>query len=472
MGNEITNKNINKIKNEIKDNAKNKMGNEIINKTTNKNINKTKNEIKDKTKNQMENITKNEIINKSKDKLTIITDDKLWMEGTAVNQAYEVCKLDGVERVFAMPDLHAGKTPVGVVVVTKGKIYPHLIGTDIGCGMSLFSTGVEAKKVKVERWVARLNTIKTLAVVPNTEYFFDCPIPDFGSIGSGNHFAEFQEIREVYDADELSKLAMDRDELFITVHSGSRSYGSKILREFGDYGGYDICGGDTAGIFDISRAYNKRGDKAGGDILENSRDGNKRGDKANGGILENSRGDDSRCNKAMAYMKKHDDALMWAEKNRLEVAKKLLNYLGFSQTVEKKLECGHNFLEESGGLYYHRKGVVSAKNGAVLIAGSRGTLSYIVKPTAKCVEYGFSLAHGSGRKWTRSMCKSRIREKYTLETIKRNKFGGQLVCHDYDLLFEEAPDAYKNVETVIAALEKYGMIEKIAAVRPVLTFKG
>jgi len=48
----------------------------------------------------------------NKNKLTIITDDKNCMEGNAINQAQDVCKLDGVEAVFAMPDLHAGKTPV------------------------------------------------------------------------------------------------------------------------------------------------------------------------------------------------------------------------------------------------------------------------------------------------------------------------------------------------------------------------
>ena len=352
-------------------------------------------------------------------KTVIITDDKLWMEGNAINQVYEVAKLDGVQKVVAMPDLHAGKTPVGVVTITSGRIYPHLIGTDIGCGMSIFSTGIETKKTKVDRWVSRLNTIKTLSVVPNGEYFFNCPIPDFGSIGSGNHFAEFQAIHEMFDEKGLARLAMDRNELFITVHSGSRSYGSKILQEFNEYKGYAS------------------------DSME-----------------------------AVAYMKKHDDALHWASLNRHEVAKKLLNYLGFTQTVEKKLDCGHNFLVQDSGLFYHRKGVVSAKADAVLIAGSRGTLSYIVRPTEKCAEYGFSLAHGSGRKWARSMCKGRIREKYTLETIRRNKFGGQLVCHDYDLLFEEAPDVYKNVDAIIALLEQYGMIEKIAALKPVLTFKG
>ena len=341
------------------------------------------------------------------------------MEGNAINQAHEVCKLDGVEAAFAMPDLHTGKTPVGITVITKDRIYPHLIGTDIGCGMSVFSTDIESKKIKLDRWVSRLNTIKTLAAVPSGEYPLDCPIPDFGSIGSGNHFAEFQSVHEVFDGEALAKLKIDRTRLFITVHSGSRSYGSQILREYNNCGGYAACGEE-----------------------------------------------------ARSYLAEHGNAVMWASKNRREVAKKLLGYLGFNKTVDKKLECGHNFLEESGGLYYHRKGVVSAKAEAVLIAGSRGALSYIVRPTAKCADYGFSLAHGSGRKWARSMCKSRVREKYTLETIKRNKFGGQLVCHDYDLLFEEAPEAYKNVETIIAVLKSYGLIETIASMRPLLTFKG
>lgn len=352
-------------------------------------------------------------------KFTIITDNKNWMEGNAISQAKNLCGLDGVEEVFAMPDLHTGKTPVGVVVITKDRIYPHLIGTDIGCGMSVFSAGLQVKKIKLDRWGAKLNTIKTLAAVPNNEYFSDCPIHDFGSIGSGNHFAEFQTIQTVYDETALKKLILDKDELYLTVHSGSRNYGSKILAEFDRYSGY---------------------------AAESSEAG--------------------------AYLEKHNDALIWASKNRFMVAKKLIDYLGLNRTVEKKLECGHNFLEFFDGSYYHRKGAVSSKSDAVLIAGSRGALSYIVKPTEKCAEYGFSLAHGSGRKWARGMCKSRIRDKYTSETIKQNKYGGMLVCHDYSLLYEEAPEVYKNVDTIISVLTKFEMIEPIASLKPMLTFKG
>jgi len=353
-------------------------------------------------------------------KLTIITDSKNWMEGNAVNQAHEVSKLGGVVKAYAMPDLHAGKTPVGITVTTEDIIYPHLIGTDIGCGMSTYAANIEKSKLKVDRWVSKLNTIKTLSAVPNEQYYHDCPIHDFGSLGSGNHFAEFQAVHKVYNSCLSGELGISAKELYMTVHSGSRSYGSRILSKFGSYHGY----------------------------------------AANSAEAEE-------------YLTMHDDALMWASKNRDEAAAKIIAYLGFQKTPDKKLESFHNYLELTDGLFYHRKGTVSSKHNAVFIAGSRGTLSYIVRPTPKCAEYGFSLAHGSGRKWARSMCKSRVRNKYDNANIdiKHNRYNGQLVCHDYDLLFEEAPEAYKNVESIIGILQEYGMIEIIVAMYPVLTVK-
>lgn len=348
----------------------------------------------------------------------VVTDDTNWMEGNALDQAKALCALSGALKVVAMPDLHAGKTPVGAVVVTDGRIYPHLIGTDIGCGMGMFATGLESKRVKIEKWRNRLNTIKTPAAVPGNRPA-DCPIADFGSIGSGNHFAEFQAVHEVYDPAGFLALGLNREALYLTVHSGSRGYGSRILSRFSSYDGYDA---------------------------------------------------DS--DEAQAYCKQHDDALVWVSKNRREAAQKLLDYLGYRQTIESKLECVHNYLERDGGKWYHRKGAVSSKVGPVLIAGTRGDFSYIVRPLPACDNYGFSLSHGAGRKWARSLCKSRIRNKYTMETIRRNRYGGLLVCHDYDLLYEEAPDAYKNVDKVVSILADFGMIERIAALRPVLTFKG
>ena len=61
-----------------------------------------------------------------------------------------------------LPDLHAGKSPIGVAVLTEERFYPHLIGNDIGCGMGLFETNVKLKKFKQEKWVTKLNHSKRL----------------------------------------------------------------------------------------------------------------------------------------------------------------------------------------------------------------------------------------------------------------------------------------------------------------------
>ncbi|HZL79635.1 MAG TPA: RtcB family protein [Candidatus Limnocylindrales bacterium] len=67
----------------------------------------------------------------------LFVSSKSWIEGEAVRQLYATAKLDGVCQTVGFPDLHPGKdSPVGAAFVTDGKIYPHLIGGDIGCGIT------------------------------------------------------------------------------------------------------------------------------------------------------------------------------------------------------------------------------------------------------------------------------------------------------------------------------------------------
>ena len=75
-------------------------------------------------------------------KWILISNQKNWVEQAAKDQLAGVSRLEGVVRAVGLPDLHPGKTPVGMAVLSDGRFYPHLIGNDIGCGMSLFSTGV------------------------------------------------------------------------------------------------------------------------------------------------------------------------------------------------------------------------------------------------------------------------------------------------------------------------------------------
>lgn len=136
------------------------------------------------------------------------------------------------------------------------------------------------------------------------------------------------------------------------------------------------------------------------------------------------------------------------------------------------MESCHNYLEQTEDGWLHRKGSVSAKHGAVVIPGSRGSLTYVCVPGKDTGISLDSLSHGAGRKWARSVCKSRIDRKYDRNSIRSTKFKSQVVCHDTNLLFAEAPEAYKNVEQVIASLQEFGLIEVAATLRPLITYKG
>jgi release factor H-coupled RctB family protein len=46
-----------------------------------------------------------------------------------------------------------------------------------------------------------------------------------------------------------------------------------------------------------------------------------------------------------------------------------------------------------------------------------------------------------------------------------------VICEDRELLYEEAPQAYKNITVVIDDLVREGLIQIIALLRPVVTYK-
>ena len=107
----------------------------------------------------------------------------------------------------------------------------------------------------------------------------------------------------------------------------------------------------------------------------------------------------------------------------------------------------------------------------MLIAGTRGSSSYLVAPKEVSEETLYSLAHGAGRKWTRLSTRSRIRAKYREEELRRTPIGSRVLCPDRDLLCEEAPDAYKNIEQVIQDLTDFHLIDVVASFRPLLNCK-
>jgi release factor H-coupled RctB family protein len=241
-----------------------------------------------------------------------------------------------------------------------------------------------------------------------------------GTIGGGNHFCELQAIEEIVVPEVAAKAGLDSSQAYLLVHSGSRGLGFSILQR--------QLMADAAPLDPAS---------------ENGR----------------------------AYLAEHDVAVRWAALNRHVIATRARLAVGATCSLIANLS--HNLVEETGGGVLHRKGTAPADRGLVPIPGSRGTLSYLVEPLAAArPETLASIAHGAGRKFDRASMHGRMRTgKSDRAKLTRNPFGGMIVCEDRDLLVEEAPEAYKSIDRVIADLADFGLARVVATFRPLVTFK-
>ncbi|MBL8215617.1 MAG: RNA ligase RtcB family protein, partial [Bryobacterales bacterium] len=176
---------------------------------------------------------------------------------------------------------------------------------------------------------------------------------------------------------------------------------------------------------------------------------------------------------ADVYLEQHGHAMAWARANRERIAERMLERLRAGE--RRVLDVCHNFVEQAelGGslCWLHRKGAAPSTAGAVLIPGSRGAFSYLVRPREASERSAFSLAHGAGRKWSRSECRGRLERRFTARDLERTELGSRVICEDKELLYEEAPQAYKNITVVIDDLIGAGLIEVLAVLKPVLTYK-
>lgn len=360
--------------------------------------------------------------------IRIVSIDGLWLEGAAEAQLEQAARLPGIRAAFGMPDLHPGKgAPVGAAFVGD-RLYPHLIGGDIGCGMALYRLNVP-KKPKPGQWVKRLDLEAplgcdvALATLGETARPFEPYLAGFGTIGRGNHFFE---ISRVVQADPRHRMGLVVGDWVALVHSGSRALGETVARRYADQHraeGFDPVHPSPA---------------------------------------------------AQAYLEGHALALAFSRANRAAIAVRAFEQLGV--TGEPLLDVFHNYAEpadlDGWTGWIQRKGAAGTTEGPVLIPGSRGDLSHLFEPA--CTPWtvsGLSVAHGAGRKWIRADCRARLSRRFTPEALRKNPFGGDVVCDDKDLLFEEAPEAYKKIQAVIAALEAHGLGRSVARFEPVLSYK-
>ena len=366
----------------------------------------------------------------------VFTGERVWLEDAALEQLRITARLAHIRVAVGLPDLHPGRGyPVGAAFFSLGHFYPALVGGDIGCGMALWRTGLRAHVASAsklekqlgnldgplpDRWMDEaLAQLDGIAIdhLPATRAML---AQSLGTIGGGNHFAELQVVDEVYVPDDAR---IDKKRVHLLVHSGSRGLGGAILRRHVEQHGH-------AGL------------AAGSDA-------------------------------ARGYLAEHDAALAYAHLNRHWIAQRMLQAM--RAEAEMLLDVSHNHVlpaEHDGERgFLHRKGATPSDQGLVMIPGSRGDFSYLVEPVADRHEALDSLAHGAGRKWARTDCMGRLAHKYKSDELRKTRFGSTVICNDKELLYEEAPQAYKDVDSVVAVLVDAGLVRLVARLRPLLTYK-
>jgi release factor H-coupled RctB family protein len=360
----------------------------------------------------------------------LLASPRNWIEGTAEQQLKKTAALPGVRLAVGLPDLHPGKgIPIGAAFAVEDWLYPALVGNDIGCGVALWQTSLSSAKLRREAWVERLrgleeswagDTAAWLAGHGATPAGFE---QSLGTIGGGNHFAELQVIERVESPDDFENFGLSDGQVYLLVHSGSRGFGEAILRQHVEQ-------------------FRFEGLKAGSP-------------------------------QAACYFQKHEAARKWAAANRALIAERIFDRLSIQGS--RLFDVCHNWIEQrevSGrSCWVHRKGAAPSTCGPVVIPGSRGAFSYLVQPLEAGDRSCYSLAHGAGRKWARTDSRARLEKRFRAKDLTRTELGSHVICDDKDLLFEEAPQAYKNITVVIDDLVQAGLIRVIALLRPVVTYK-
>jgi release factor H-coupled RctB family protein len=355
--------------------------------------------------------------------VTVFSSPTSWIESDALGQCHQVAALDGMIHVAAMPDLHPGKgAPIGAAMAST-VLYPFLVGSDIGCGIAVFP--IRLKRAVPERLAARFPNLDR-ALDPERDG--DDPawavvegripaghIEGLATVGRGNHFVELARIDKVLEDDHANRLGLAEGDLVLIVHSGSRGLGERILRAHTQAHGA-AAAPDPA-----------------------------------------------------AYMANHDEAVRWGSLNRRLLAARAAHALG-GEPTEPIIDQCHNLVEIREGVYLHRKGAAPGDGRDVLIAGTRGTHSYLVAAHAG-PEANHSVAHGAGRKMSRADALRRGRDKHTVDELRRPLVGSVVVCGDRQLLFEEAPTAYKRIEQVIADLVTHDLATPVITTVPLVTYK-
>jgi tRNA-splicing ligase RtcB len=294
-----------------------------------------------------------------------------------------------------------------------------------------------------------------------SERAFKRGMPQVGTLGSGNHFLEIQVVDEIYRADVAQFFGLKAGTVCFSVHSGSRGFG------------YQICDDSLKPMIEASRKY---------------------------GIQLPDR--QLCCAPLSSPEAKRYLAAMACAANYAWVNRQVMTAIArrvFARTLgvsEESLEAQliydvcHNIakFEEHGGrrVCVHRKGATRAFGPGhpllpaayralgqpTFIPGDMGRASFLLVGREGSMRETFgSTCHGAGRAHSRTAMK-RMMQGRDLFREMEEKRGVIVMAHGRDSVAEEMPEAYKDAALVVDVMEKAGVSDKVARLRPIGCVKG
>ncbi|HEY0159226.1 MAG TPA: RtcB family protein [Thermoanaerobaculia bacterium] len=418
----------------------------------------------------------------------------------SLEQLVNVATLPGIQKyAIAMPDVHEGYGfPIGGVAAVDardGAVSPGGIGYDINCGVRLLRSSRQFSELepllgKLAHSIARevpsgvgrggrvklkgedldlvlrdgakravemgfgeardLERIESGGCLDGADPRDVSPAArerghdQLGTIGSGNHFVEVDRISEIYDVEEAARFGLVRDAIVVQIHTGSRGLGHQVA---------------TDSIRSMSKVMAKYGITVADRELACAPLSSSEGQRYLRAMA-------AAANFAFANRQLITSGIRRAWKHELD-----------GDDLEIVYDVAHNVAKVerypgAGDVVVHRKGATRAFPGqAVLIPGSMGTASYLLVGQEGAMQQTFgSSCHGAGRRMSRTKARTEINAEELRGRLR--KLGIVAEAGSSKGLVEEAPEAYKDIDTVVDVVARAGIAKKVARFRPVAVIKG
>lgn len=421
-----------------------------------------------------------------------------------------------ISPVVAMPDVHEGfGLPIGGVMATNGLVSSGAVGMDINCGVRLLTSQMEynPKTFSKETLRTLINAIERLIPVglggrrrerppipfpkiiiegaagliqagfgqkedtesieengklegAKTEHLSPVAIRraerQLGTLGSGNHFIEFQVLKEIFDQNLAKKWGLFENQICIMIHTGSRALGHQTCLDYTKrFAQEESKYGIKAPVRNLASL---PADSPTGSAYLSAMAGSVNFAFANRQFIT-------------YFVRQVFERFFKTDKAKL----KLIYDVAHNIAKWERHKVTTNNKQQTTKVLVHRKGATRALPAGheqnpkhyfetghpAIVPGSMGTPSFVLVGLPGAEKTYFSVNHGAGRAMSRGEAKRTIRKEdfeKQMEDIVYNK--------PFHVISDEAPGAYKDISLVVETLVEAEIAKKVCRLHPLGVIKG